>query len=123
MIICEHDALMARALPELESSGHYLVNLCQPSFGKWKQPPCGIGPLVSKPHLPGATAYYLHPNGARLLLEKAATEAEPTDVFLSLKRFPFIRESFPYSFVCDQHFTTIQNPEGCRAKHQPVTII
>jgi len=122
VIICEHDCHFVAPLPDLRLRA-YLVNLARPSFGKFKQPSHGIGPLVSKPHLPGATCYFVQPQGARELLRLAATEAEPTDVFLSLKRFPWIREAFPWPAECRETFTSIQREAGCAAKHRPVMIV
>lgn len=123
LIVCEHDAVFVRPLPPKLEVERNLVNLGKPSFGNWKTPPSGINPLVSGPHLKGAHCYFLHPKAARDLLDKARTEACPTDVFLSLKRFPFIRESFPYSAECHETVTTIQNPAGCAAKHRKVEIV
>lgn len=121
MVICEHDAVMVRPLPDCGLA--LCINLGKPSYGRWKQPSCGLGPLVSKPHFPGAHAYFLHPHAAGELLRVARHAAEPTDVYLSYKRFLWLRESFPYPFECDQRISTIQNPAGCQAKHQPVTIL
>lgn len=120
VLIMEHDAVMVRPLPDLRSP---VINLGAPSFGRSKQPSCGIGPLVSKPHLPGAHAYFVKQRAAERLLELAKTEAEPTDVFLSLARFPFIRESFPYSFECHDEVSTVQAEAGCAAKLRRVRII
>lgn len=118
-LVAEHDALMVRPLPELRLAGP-LVNLGAPSFGGFRVPPHGIGPLFSKPFLPGAHAYFLTNAAAVQLLAKAKTEAEPTDVFLSLRRFRFIKESFPYSFECHDEFSTVQAEEGCKGKHRKV---
>ena len=53
-------------------------------------------------------------------VEKAATEAEPTDVYLNLDRFPFITEFYPWPIECRDSFSTIQRELGCRAKHNEV---
>lgn len=121
MVCLEHDAVMVRKLPDCRLA--LCANLGKPSFGRWKQPTCGVGPLVSKAHFPGAHAYFLHPGGAGELLRVAKQAAEPTDVFLSRKRFLWLKEAFPYSFECHEDFSTIQNPAGCQAKHRPVTIV
>lgn len=121
MVICEHDAVMVREIPD--NPNGLCINLGKPSFGRWKQPPCGVGPLFSKPYFPGAHAYFLRPRGAGELLRVAKHAAEPTDVFLSLARFLWLKESFPYSFECHEEVSTIQGPLGCQAKHRPVTII
>jgi len=123
LIVCEHDAVWVRPLPSSIHDGAWIVNLGKPSFGKWKQPPCGIGPLVSGPHFKGAHAYLIRPQGARELLRLAQTEAEPVDVFLSAKRFPLLRECFPYPAECRATFSTVQRAEGCAAKHDKVEII
>lgn len=122
MIVCEHDAAMVRELPDLAHVG-LVVNLGAPSFGTFKTPAAGIGPLVSKPFFPGAHAYLVTPEGAVQLLARAKTEAEATDVFLSLKRFPFLREAFPHPFVCRDDFSSIQGPLGIQGRHRPVTIL
>lgn len=121
-IICEHDAVFVRSLPDLSISS-YLVNLGRPSFGKFKQPGHGIGPLVSKPHLPGAHCYFLKPAGAKELLRLAKTAAEPTDVFIHTKRFPWLREAYPWPAECHETFSTVQREEGCAAKHRPVVLV
>lgn len=121
IIVCEHDAVFVRPLPPIGAS--YAVNLGRPSFGRFKTPPCGVGPLVSKPHFPGAHCYLLRPQGAREFLRLAKTEAEPTDVFLSMARFPWLREAYPWVAECHEEITTIQREEGCKAKHRPVRIV
>jgi hypothetical protein len=122
ILILEHDAIFKAPLPDL-SDFEGLVNLGRPSFGKFKTPKDGFGPLTSKPYLPGAHAYYVTPGAAAELLEKAKTEACPTDVFLSLDRFPWLTEYFPWPIVCEDTFTTIQKAAGCKAKHRRVEII
>lgn len=122
MIVLEHDAVMVRALPDLDRAGQ-VCNLGAPSFGTFKTPPCGNGPLVSKPFMPGAHAYLVTPKGAADLLAKAIDEAEPTDVFMSLKRFPFLRENYPWPFECHDSFSTIQLAAGCVGKHNKVRIV
>lgn len=121
VLILEHDAFFKARLPDLtEVDG--CCNLGHPSFGKFKTPEPGLGPLVSKPYFPGAHAYYLTPSGAERLLAKC-DEAEPTDIFLSKARFPWLQEFYPWPVVCDDSFSTIQNPKGCEAKHNKVEVI
>lgn len=120
-LILEHDAVFVRELPVLRTAG-LLVNLAKPSFGTFRTPPCGIGPLRSKPFMPGATGYYIHHRGAEQLLARAKHEAEPTDVFMSIARFPFIRESYPWCIECEDEVSTVQREEGCKGKHNTVRI-
>jgi len=118
-LILEHDAVITAPLPDL-SGVRGVCNLGKPSFGAFKSPRKGIGPLTSKRFFPGAHGYYVTPWGAEQLLEKAKTEAEPTDVFLNLDRFPFLTEFYPWPIECEDSFSTIQNEKGCRAKHREV---
>lgn len=120
-VILEHDAVFKARLP-LEDLAHCrgLCNLGKPSFGAFKSPALGLGPLKSKRYMPGAHAYYLHPEGARALCELAKTEAEPTDVFLNVHRFPWLQEFYPWPVVADDSFSTIQRELGCKAKHNEV---
>jgi GR25 family glycosyltransferase involved in LPS biosynthesis len=122
MVILEHDAVFRARLPGL-SSVNGCCNLGRPSFGSFTIPPDGFGPLVSKPYLPGAHAYYLTPDGADRLLAKAPAEAEPTDVYLNIGRFPWLTEFYPWPVICKDSFTTIQNATGCAAKHNTVRLI
>lgn len=124
LLILEHDAVFVAPLPSL-STVKGLCNLGKPSFGRFRVPPDGLGPFCSKAggYLGGAHAYYVTAWGARQLIEKATTEAEPTDVFLSVKRFPWMEECHPWPVVCDDSFTTIQRAEGCAAKHNRVEIV
>lgn len=122
MIILEHDAVMTGPLPSFGDNDE-LVNLGKPSFGRYHRPRDGIGPLASKPYFPGAHAYYVTARAAMMLYQKARTEAQPTDVFLSIHRFPFAREAHPWPFVACDWFTTVQNETGCAAKHNAVKIV
>jgi GR25 family glycosyltransferase involved in LPS biosynthesis len=120
VLILEHDAVFVAPLPDLRGvSG--VCNLGKPSFGEFKTPPDGLGPLVSKPYFGGAHGYYVTPHGAEQLLARARTDACPTDVFLSLARFPWLTEYHPWPIVCDDSFSTIQKARGCEAKHNKVT--
>ena len=122
-LILEHDAVFRQPLPVLhlrEVDG--CCNLGKPSFGNFRKPEPGLGPLVSKRYFPGAHAYYLTPSGAERLLAKAH-EAEPTDIFLNRVRFPWLQEFYPWPIVADDSFTTIQKPRGCTSKHNAVEVI
>ena len=67
--------------------------------------------------MPGAHAYAIRPEAARLLCEQAVFDAAPTDVYLNRKLFPWIQELYPWPVECRDTFTTIQNETGCLAKH------
>jgi len=121
-IVClEHDAIFVAPLPDL-SMVLGVTNLAKPSFGQFRVPRAGIGPFFSKAggYLGGAHGYYVHPDGARRLLEKAKTEAMPTDLFICLDRFPFLTEHWPWVVECEDSFSSIQNEVGCRAHHNDV---
>lgn len=120
--IAEHDCVFVRPVPDVKGRG-FAFNLGQPSYGRWNQPPCGIGAFVSGPHLKGAHCLLITPKAAGEFLKAAETSACPTDVFLSLKRFPWLKEVFPYPAECRSTFTTIQRPAGCVAKHDVVEIV
>ena len=63
----------------------------------------------------GAHAYGVKP-GAKLLIDQAKIDAGHTDTFLHLDRFDFLQEYYPPAEARD-NFTTIQNINGCLAKH------
>lgn len=116
MVVLEHDAYFVNGLP-LFIGGH-IVNLGQPSYGRFRIPQIlGEGPLQSKRYLPGAHGYYIDPKGAKLLVERANTDAAPTDVFINLDHFKDIKELYPWPIEARDSFTTIQNETGCGAKH------
>lgn len=123
VLILEHDAVFVAPLPEIPPDV-MACNFARPSFGTFRTPADGFGPLFSKSggYLGGAHGYYVSPEGADAILAKIH-EAEPTDVFLNVHRFPFFQEYHPWPIVCDDSFTTIQNEEGCKAKHNRVEII
>jgi len=137
-IIFEHDAVVINALPivtkkvpiDNTSNSPYkikikpdprlgdIVNLGQPSYGKFNTPAnIGINPLTSKRYFPGAHAYYVSPKGAEQLIEVAKREAGPTDVFINYRRFNNLQEWYPWSAMAKDNFSTIQNVNGCQAKH------
>ena len=115
--IFEHDAVRVGNLPKFID---YLgcISLGQPSYGKYNTPSTiGVNKLVSKKYFPGAHAYRLKPKGAKALISIAQQQAAPTDVFLNLDSFPWLEEYYPWPVIAKDTFTTIQNTNGCRAKH------
>ena len=114
-VIFEHDAVMTGPIPHLNGD---IVNLGAPSYGKFYTPTTlGEGPLVSKPYFPGAHAYYVTPNGAQQLIDKAKTHGCPTDIFINNNNFSNLKEYYPWCAEARDSFTTIQNEIGCQAKH------
>lgn len=117
VIIFEHDAVAVAPIPKFMNY-QGCVTLGQPSYGKFQTPmTLGVGPLMHKPYFGGAHAYRLKPDAAKVLLEVAKHTAQPTDVFLSLDKFPWLQEYYPWPVVAQDEFTTIQRKGGCLAKH------
>ena len=117
ILILEHDAIFMDSLPRVT---HYsgVLSFGQPSYGKWVMPTTiGINKLMSKQYLPGAHAYMVKPSAAKELIKQASSFACPTDLYLSNKHFDFIEEYYPWPIKADDSFTTIQNVNGCTAKH------
>jgi len=119
-LILEHDAVFVAPIPELDVM---CCNLGKPSFGTFTTPPDGLGALVSKGKFGGAHGYQISPEGAKLLLAKAKTDACATDRFLNIDFFPWLTEYHPWPIICDDSFSTIQKEEGCKGKHNKVTPI
>lgn len=116
-MIFEHDAVAVDTIPQFINYDK-VISLGKPSYGKFNTPAfLGPGPLTSKPYFPGAHAYRLKPEGARLLIERAKIDGGPTDVFLRLDRFPWLQEYYPWPVVAKDSFSTIQRVDGCLAKH------
>jgi GR25 family glycosyltransferase involved in LPS biosynthesis len=116
ILVLEHDAVFTDKLPDNIQGD--ITSFGSPSYGKFKQPDAGYGPLVSKQYLPGAHAYIVTPTGASLLIARAKRDAQPTDVFISNKKFPgVIKEYYPWPVEAQDYFTTIQKEAGCKAKH------
>lgn len=116
--VFEHDAVIMTELPDQYLQYQGCINLGAPSYGKYSDPQTfGVNPLTSKRYFPGAHAYRLKPSAAKILVEKARTDARPTDVFLNTTYFPFLEEYYPWPAVAKDSFTTIQNKTGCLAKH------
>ena len=116
IFIFEHDAVITGDLPNMAFDK--VVNMGKPSYGNYNTPTTlGIQPLVHKPYFGGAHAYMVAPEGAKLLIEKAKTDAGPTDVFLNVHNFPWLQEYYPWIAEAQDSFTTIQKEKGCLAKH------
>jgi len=114
--IFEHDAVVVDHIPNMVHNG--CISLGKPSYGKFNLPQgIGVNPLTSKPYFPGAHAYRVTPKGAKLLIAQAQVFAKPTDVFLTKEVFPWLQEYYPWPVECRDSFTTIQQTEGCLAKH------
>jgi GR25 family glycosyltransferase involved in LPS biosynthesis len=115
--IFEHDAVITNPIPPfIKHNG--CINLGKPSYGKYNTPSLlASNSLTSKRYFPGAHAYRVSPRGAKQLLAQAKIKARPTDVFLHLDTFPWLEEYYPWPVEAQDSFTTIQNVEGCRAKH------
>ena len=115
--ILEHDAYFYDGIPDnLSYKG--ILTIGKPSYGRFKTPSTfGVGPLVHKRYFGGAHAYCVTPSGANQLLEKAKTEAGPTDIFMNVNNFPNLEEYYPWPVEARDSFSTIQKKEGCLAKH------
>ena len=114
--IFEHDAIIMDNIPNVEHNG--CISFGKPSYGNFNQPPMlGRNRLLSKPYFPGAHAYRVKPNAAKVLVERARLEARPTDIFLNVETFPFLEEYYPWPVEVRETFTTIQKEQGCLAKH------
>ena len=117
MQILEHDAVCVGDLAEFIPYSK-VINLGRPSYGKFKIPHyIGVGSLVSKPYFPGAHAYRVKPAGAKALIAETKNYARTTDVFLDIRRFPWLQEYHPWPFAAKDDFTTLQKETGCIAKH------
>ena len=77
----------------------------------------GVNELFSKGYFPGAHAYIVKPRGAKEFIKQAKVFARPTDVYLNKSTFPWLQEYFPWPVEARDSFTTIQNVNGCYAKH------
>ena len=116
-MIFEHDAVVINDIPKTINF-EKVVSIGAPSYGKFNTPSrIGVGPLVSKRYFPGAHGYIVKPDGAALLMKQAKVVARPTDVFLNLETFPWLEEYYPWAVEARDSFTTIQNVNGCLAKH------
>ena len=116
VLIFEHDAVVTDNIPDVPYRG--VLSYGHPSYGKWITPsPLGVNKLVSKQYLPGAHAYRVKPEAARVLLNQATHHAAPTDLYIRNNLFEFVEEYYPWPVVVKETFSTIQKEEGCVAKH------
>ena len=116
VLIFEHDAVIVDNIPDVPYRG--VLSYGHPSYGKWVTPSTlGVNKLVSKEYLPGAHAYRVKPEAAKVMLEVAKTHAGPTDLFIRNELFDFVEEYYPWPVVVRESFSTIQNENGCQAKH------
>ena len=116
VLIFEHDAVVTDFIPDVPYRG--VLSYGHPSYGKWVTPSTlGVNKLVSKQYLPGAHAYRVKPEAARVLLNQATQHAAPTDLYIRNSLFEFIEEYYPWPVVVKETFSTIQQEEGCLAKH------
>lgn len=117
VLILEHDAVIVSTIPIFKPFNK-LISYGKPSYGKYREIlKLGVNPLTSKPYLPGAHAYRVKPEAAKILLHESQTSAGPTDIFLNTRNFPWIEEYYPWPVEVKDSFTTIQKTEGCLAKH------
>lgn len=116
-MIMEHDAVFFDAPPDTDFKG--VLSVGKPSYGRYVTPSfIGVNKLVSKQYLPGAHAYMLKPSAAKALIKRAKIDAKPTDVFMCNSRFDFLEEWYPWCAEVRETFSTVQNVQGCLAKHQ-----
>lgn len=117
-LIFEHDAVIVDNIPMVPNYKGVL-SYGAPSYGNFVTPPIlGVNKLVSKQYFPGAHAYLMKPEAAAKVVGRAKIDACPTDVFFHNQRFDFLEEYYPWPVVAKDSFTTIQNKNGCLAKHE-----
>jgi len=115
IVIFEHDAVLTGNIPQMMMFD--ILNLGKPSYGKFNTPSfIGYGALVSKPYFPGAHAYRLTPKGAQQLIDECVFSAGPTDIYIHSSKFT-LGEYYPWPAEARDSFTTIQQKQGCYAKH------
>lgn len=115
--IFEHDAVRNSNLP-MTIQYDKVISIGRPSYGFYNTPlTLGVNKLTSKSYFPGAHAYRLKPSGAKMLISRSKIDAAPTDIFLSLNRFPWLQEYYPWPVEAKDNFSTIQKLAGCEAKH------
>lgn len=130
IIILEHDARISQAqlgmlnhVAELSNpSTPKAVNLGHPSYGTFNTPQSGPGihKLFSKHggYFPGTHAYFCNGTARKMFINKAYESGiYPVDLFLSLNNFPFLQEIYPWPFVAEDTFSTVQGVSGGTAKH------
>ena len=116
ILIFEHDAVLTAPIPTVPYE--FVCNFGKPSYGQFNTPTTlGLNPLTSKKYFPGAHAYGVKPEGAKQLVYEATSSGKPTDVYLHSDTFPWLQEYYPWPAEARDNFTTIQNVNGCLAKH------
>ena len=119
VLVLEHDAVFTAPIPKIDIP-FKVISFGKPSYGAYRvSKKEGIFLMYSKPggYMPGAHGYLVSPRGAKILVKKSYTHAEPTDIYLCNHNFPWICESYPWPIVADDSFSTIQHEGGCVAKH------
>lgn len=106
-LILEHDAVFVERLPKIEF--RTIVNLGKPMRTNCNPQGRGLLPLQYV-QLPGTHAYAVHPEEAARLLRLAPHDWTHLDVFLSVERIFAMQEYLPHPIICDDHFSTITNP-------------
>lgn len=116
ILILEHDAVFKE---KIDSNIKFkkLISLGKPSYGKFNIPRNGVGPLVSKSHLPGAHGYIIKPHGAQELINRSKRRAKIPDIFMDRSVFSWLEEYYPWPIEAVDTFSTTQKFEGCIAKH------
>lgn len=122
--VFEHDAVCVSNIPSFINYNG-CVSLGAPSYGRFNTPTSlGTVSLQSKPYFPGAHGYRIKPKAAQILIDHCVlVGAKPTDVFLDVRTFPWLEEMYPWPVEAKDTFTTIQNTNGIKAKHNKVEII
>ena len=116
LVVLEHDAYFVDEVPKIPFNG--VLSLGKPSYGKYNKPKTlGVNKLTSKQYLPGAHAYMISPDAAKILIERAKDVAAPTDLYICNQNFQFVHEFYPWPVEARDTFTSIQSEAGCIAKH------
>lgn len=117
-MILEHDAYFTDSI-KMPLFYDKIISLGKPSYGNYRNPAqFGENPLTSKAYFPGAHAYVMSPSGAKDALHTSLTWSMPTDLFFNIELFPNLMELYPWPVEVRETFSTIQEEQGCLAKHQ-----
>jgi GR25 family glycosyltransferase involved in LPS biosynthesis len=117
VLILEHDAVFTENFPN-DLKFDKVITLGKPSFGSFKTPrKRGVVTLTQFSCFKGAHAFVVSPTGATQILKRVSQDAKPTDKYLNKKLFPWLQEYYPWIAHVEDSFSTIQKPEGCKAKH------